>query len=473
MIFFRFLRDVCGSYLYFVMFVAVTFLYVSGSFYISHVLEGLRDQKNGIISAERMVNVSSNILNDYQNITNDVSKLTAFIQSDDKVAVEEIKKFVHDELLHSDTFSYIKKDDSFVLGYIVVPEDNYSVLISDNVNSLSGELTFSDSSSKYYINLTKNNPDDVVVQGPVISAKSHALIIFCRQAVYVGKEYWGYIGVLVDFYKLLESIKLTAEDDMFVYAIRASIYKGSHDFVWGDSTLFKRKGAGVIQKSIFFGKQRWDMALRVKDRALSSNFYIKFIAVMSGLWLITLMMGYYLVSFVYTSRRNNDKDRLTDTMYHENFFKIVKRQLKNQYEHGFVVVELTLFKQINSCYDYSVGDAMLKEATKNIRSFLSYTDMVCRIGSEFIIFIPKIKSTIDVERVQADLSEVLNTDIKYGNFSINLGAVVGSCNTISHGRDFHNLMHIVNEEMFEQKKRRGAFSQVTDCKSTRVNPKQG
>lgn len=44
---------------------------------------------------------------------------------------------------------------------------------------------FNDPNSEYYLKLAKNNPGDVVVQGPLISPRNHQVLVYNRQAVYV------------------------------------------------------------------------------------------------------------------------------------------------------------------------------------------------------------------------------------------------------------------------------------------------
>ena len=131
------------------------------------------------------------------------------------------------------------KNNAFIKAYVVACDDIVSLVHPSELKQNSAIEYFTDSASEYYRRLAQNNPNDVIVQGPILSVKNHDSLIFNRQAVFIDDKYWGYVGIVVDFSKFLECVKLNVEDNLFVYAIRSSVNKGSSDFIWCDNSLFK------------------------------------------------------------------------------------------------------------------------------------------------------------------------------------------------------------------------------------------
>jgi len=359
-------------------------------------------------------------------------------------------------------FNSINND--FINGYIIAPDDNYFVVSSEGSANFS-QLNFFDNASEYYIDLTKRNPSDVVVQGPIVSPRTHEINVFNRQAIYIDGKYWGYVGVIVDFYKLLECMRLNAEDNLYVYSIKSVIQKGNSDFIWGDSSLFKHSNMVYRQKSVFFGKQRWDFALKLKNIGKTSFLHSKISAVLIVLYLLTLVLTFYLLKFYYALKKSSNIDPVTATMVHDKFVNYVDYYMKDNAEHGVIVLELIHFNQINACYDIKIGDALLCEVTRRIRSVISYNDVVCRIGTEFIIFMKNISSNVDVDKVQGELSDVLERTFSVSNLNINLKSVLGSSSTISKGRDFYEIMGEIDSKLLDTKRNMKFFSREGDRKS--------
>ncbi len=249
---------------------------------------------------------------------------------------------------------------------------------------------------------------------------------------------------------------------MFIYSIKSPIYKADRDFIWGDSSLFNHKNVVYRQRTIVFGKQHWDFALKVKNVGKPALLGNKIYFVLFILYLFTLALSYYLVKVHSDLKKAQEIDPITATIGHDKFLAYVKSRIRGSSDHGIVVLELIHFNQINSCYDFKVGDALLCEVTKRIKSVISYNDVVCRIGSEFIIFMKNIRSNIDVDRVQAELYDEMEKAFNVANVCINLKVVIGSSSTISKGRDYYEIMNEISESILETKRSMKFYSRESD-----------
>ncbi|SKA62607.1 diguanylate cyclase (GGDEF) domain-containing protein [Succinivibrio dextrinosolvens DSM 3072] len=449
-------------YIYTFAFFVITFLFFIAGIYLDVSLNEALEQQNSELASERMENVENDLLSNFNMVRDHAEKLSFFIENNPESKQSELKSFVELNLLPKDLSSFFNAvNNDFINGYIIALGDSPLVISKDDTQT-SFQLNDLDKSTEYYLDLTKRNPGEVVVQGPIISPRTHEINVYNRKAIYVDGKYWGYIGVVVDFYKLLDCMKLNAEDSMFIYSIKSPIYKADRDFIWGDSSLFNHKNVVYRQRTIVFGKQHWDFALKEKNVGKPALLGNKIYFVLFILYLFTLALSYYLVKVHSDLKKAQEIDPITATIGHDKFLAYVKSRIRGSSDHGIVVLELIHFNQINSCYDFKVGDALLCEVTKRIKSVISYNDVVCRIGSEFIIFMKNIRSNIDVDRVQAELYDEMEKAFNVANVCINLKVVIGSSSTISKGRDYYEIMNEISESILETKRSMKFYSRESD-----------
>ncbi len=459
-----FLKLLRKYYIYIVVFVLNTTVFFFALTYLQNMYADLIEKKNNVVGVEKIINLSRDIGSNYDKIRKKVEVLADFVRDHAQSDNSEIEFFVRDKLLARNMTSFFnRKNDDYILSYMVAPDDSLSLIRKDEHDYSGYAFSFSDPSSQYYLEIAKRNPDNFVIQGPILSPKTHEVVVIGRKAVSVDDRYWGYVGVVVDFFKFLDAMNIDAgEDDLFIYSIHAPSYYGSNDFLWGDNSLFKKNSSNVRHKSLFFGKQRWDIALKVKktDEEILSDKAI--IIVMFLLYLLCLFISFYAVKLVYNVKFMYSVDRITGEMSHDSFFNFLKNSLKEHHEHGIIVLELIHFNQINLRYSFRDGDVILSEITRKIRSVVHFNDRICRVGAEFIIFMPNIKSVIDIQRVVTDLKELLNTQVEINNCFVDLKVVVGSTSTIESGRDFVEIMQEINQSIYEQKKHMTFYLRSSD-----------
>lgn len=422
-------------------------IFLLATLYLSGTFVKVVDEKNHAIGVERMINLSNEMVKDYDIIFQHTNKLASYIESHPNDSLKEMENFVKTVLMPRDLTSFFnRKNTDFVFAYIIAPDDMISVTYPVSKTNSPDIAFFNDQNSEYYLKLAKNNPGDVVVQGPLISPRNHQVLVYNRQAVYVDGKYWGYVGLCADFYKFLECVRLNVEDELFVYGIRSSVFKGTKDFIWGDNKLFKRKSSNTRQKSLFFGKQRWDLALKVKEGNFAGRYFHLFYAVMFSLYILTLVVVMFFVKTAFSLASVRTYDVLTGTINHDIFTEVVnKNLLERDAEFGIIIVELIHFKQVNNIFGYKIGDELLVEITKRLRSVIGYNDRICRMGAEFFIFLDNIKSAVDVEKICSDIKSEMSTTLYANNYAVKQSVILGYSNSIEDGRDLKALLHRANE----------------------------
>lgn len=439
----RYLKEI----LFLSTFLIISVVFLASGLYLKNNITQALAKKNNALSSERMINLSNSIIKEYQVVFKNTNRLNNFITSNPDTSTAEIEDFIKTTLMPRDLSAFFNKNNAFIKAYVVACDDIVSLVHPSELKQNSAIEYFTDSSSEYYRRLAQNNPNDVIVQGPILSVKTHDSLIFNRQAVFIDDKYWGYVGIVVDFSKFLETVKLNVEDNLFVYAIRSSVNKGSSDFIWGDNSLFKYRDKSTKQKSLFVGKQRWDLSLKIKQEIDTQSYIATFIFIFTLLYLIALSLGLVLVNYIIKQRETKLVDYLTNTLNHETFIQLVQDELKNYHEHALVCVELVHFKQVNNTFGYKTGDEILLNITKRIESVIGYNDRVCRIGAEILVFLKNIQTVIDVERICFEIQDKINVPLYVDNYSVKQKCVIGSANTIESGHDFWTLVRHLNEDL--------------------------
>ena len=428
---------------------ALVYFCVGRYFYLSFASDMV--SKNNLASIERMKNVSNDMVRDYDIIFKNTNKLAKFIQNNPNAETKKIESFIGKVLMPRDLALFFnRKNTDFVHSYVIAKDDIISLVYSNQKVDANDISIFTNEEGEYYKRLARTNSDEVIVQGPVLSPNSHEVLVYNRQAVYVNGQYWGYVALCADFYKYLECIRLNVSDDYYEYAIRSSIYKGTSDYIWGDASLFRKKNKLSRQKSLFFGKQRWDLALKAKTDEIKS-LRLNCILLCSGSALVTYLFVFLFIGRMFMYRASESIDSLTNTLHHRPFLSLLSKVLKDKHEHGLLIIEILNFKQVNSIYGYETGDSVLKEISSRLKATVAYNDRLSRVGGEFMVLKRNIRTTIDMERTVSETREALSKIIYVNSFAINLKVLVGSSNTIETGKDLKTLFQVANMRLDEDK----------------------
>jgi len=99
--------------------------------------------------------------------------------------------------------------------------------------------------------------------------------------------------------------------------------------------------------------------------------------------------------YKYKLKQISVTDPLTGICNRRYYEKKVKEEIYNasryNYPLSIIMCDIDLFKKINDTHGHNVGDEVLIEYTKLIKSLLRKSDTICRIGGEeFMIILPHI-----------------------------------------------------------------------------------
>ena len=119
-------------------------------------------------------------------------------------------------------------------------------------------------------------------------------------------------------------------------------------------------------------------------------------------------------------------------------------------DFGLIVLDIDKFKNINDTYGHFIGDCILRDLSKLVKTHLHNDDLIGRFGGEeFIIAvntsIDNLENIANRIRVLIELKEFVYDDLKL-NITVSMG-----CTHCSGGEDFDELFKIADEALYEAK----------------------
>ena len=174
------------------------------------------------------------------------------------------------------------------------------------------------------------------------------------------------------------------------------------------------------------------------------------------------MIAYSLLAIITTNFRSvhrvevvaADTDSLTRILNHRGFYAVFSIELLRsiRYKHMFSLAYLDIdnFKFINDSLGHSVGDKLLVEVAKCLKSALRVTDSVARLGGdEFACLLPETKPDA-AKKVFAKVRDMLSKSMERFNRPVSFSVGVVTFETPPD--DIKEAIKIADDLMYNVKK---------------------
>ena len=118
---------------------------------------------------------------------------------------------------------------------------------------------------------------------------------------------------------------------------------------------------------------------------------------------------------------------------------------------AFLILDLDNFKQVNDCLGHMMGDQVLIEVAKIMKTHFRNYDVICRLGGdEFIVFVQKIPLEALDKIVKSLLRKLMLTYSAEGK-EVTISASVGAALAPVHGTDFTQLYEKADSALYQVK----------------------
>lgn len=126
-------------------------------------------------------------------------------------------------------------------------------------------------------------------------------------------------------------------------------------------------------------------------------------------------------------RRRSREDPLTGCANRNALFELLERSsVADSVARGLVYIDLDNFKELNDTFGHLVGDQLLVEFTRRIRSVLRGDDVIARLGGdEFVVVVHDTGGRIDLTRIAERLRSSLRQPLILGDRQVHMSMSMG------------------------------------------------
>ena len=176
--------------------------------------------------------------------------------------------------------------------------------------------------------------------------------------------------------------------------------------------------------------------------------------------LITIFLAVLLYRSVYEAQKYQFMagiDELTHIPNKSFAHQLLKQSLaaarRNQTKLALLYIDLNRFKEINDTAGHDIGDLILEEVAKRIKSCARDSDSVCRDGGdEFVMILPEIHDTKMALVIAQKVHDAVILPIEIGERTYSVGASIGLALYPEHGHSEIELLRNADNAMYAAKR---------------------
>ncbi len=153
------------------------------------------------------------------------------------------------------------------------------------------------------------------------------------------------------------------------------------------------------------------------------------------------------------------KDSLTGlgnrNLFNEQLHQAIARAKRDNEKVGVLMIDLDRFKPVNDRHGHQAGDALLKQVAERIVGETRSSDVVARLGGdEFAAVLIRVSSREYLNQVRNKLATAINGQpYEVGKHWLKIGASVGASLFPDDTDNIHDLVHMADVRMYEEKEK--------------------
>lgn len=153
-------------------------------------------------------------------------------------------------------------------------------------------------------------------------------------------------------------------------------------------------------------------------------------------------------------------DELTDIpnrfLFLARFGQVLAQAQRLDHNVTVLYIDLDSFKPVNDKYGHHVGDSLLKEAARRLKTRVRKSDILARLGGdEFAVLLINLSGTANVERVAMDILDELKRPYELEGITCTIGASMGAAMFPEDGDSVDELLRKADAAMYSAKESGG------------------
>ena len=176
------------------------------------------------------------------------------------------------------------------------------------------------------------------------------------------------------------------------------------------------------------------------------------------------LTGYLAMAHDVTQRRHAE-DQLQHVAMHDALTTLPNRNMlqdllkasllqaeREGLHMAMMFLDLDRFKKFNDTLGHHIGDSILIEVARRLRSAMRTSDIVARLGGdEFVVLLPRISEIADGERVAQKVLDLFAEPLRVGPHELRVTPSIGLALYPEHGHDSITLMRHADLAMYQAK----------------------
>jgi len=228
------------------------------------------------------------------------------------------------------------------------------------------------------------------------------------------------------------------------------------------------ESTGKSQQIFSSQDYRWFVISHLSNEVLDGallDLHKRVLLVWGIMAVLGLVISYFYVQNVRLRREYNAqlhdlaaRDTLTGLPNRNAFNAELSKALfevKKGQQLAVLFLDLDGFKLVNDVYGHGIGDLLLIETARRLKSCLRSEDMAARIGGdEFIVLLRDITGDAAVQEVQQRIMAAIEAPVPCGNAVCRVGTSIGAALYPRDAETEDALITIADNEMYRVKKER-------------------
>ena len=176
--------------------------------------------------------------------------------------------------------------------------------------------------------------------------------------------------------------------------------------------------------------------------------------------LLAILIGFFVIRHVTKQAELLEHQALHDELtglanrllFQDRLRKAVLRGQRQGVSLSIILMDLDDFKVINDTYGHSVGDALLAEVARRLKSMVRKVDTVARLGGDEFVIILESLGRKQVIKLAEKLESVINEPFLLAGREMKVGISMGIASYPDHAQDCTTLVNRADLAMYEAKR---------------------